>query len=327
MVNRLQEPGFIEYLGDFVVIIGHHNADLDAIGAAQGVKELIMKIKPDTITQIVMPEDISRLSEKIIETLQLEVFTEVKIDYDTIIIVDSGNFNQLGAWAKLINESNEVIILIDHHTLDDELCKKVDLLIHDDEASSTCEIIHRLYEKYQIQPSIQTSKSMISGIAFDTKFFSIGDKKTFNTISKLLENIEDVSEVLSMLHLGRDIPERIARLKTGQRSEIHRVGNWILAFSEVSSFQASGARALISLGADIAAVIGSDKEKIRASLRSTQEFYKNTRLHLGELVMQLRSEIGGSGSGHPTAAGYNGEGNYEVFTKKMIELVHKNLRE
>ena len=322
----MQEPGFIEYIGDFVVIIGHHNADLDAIGAAQGIKELIMKIKPDTITQIVMSEDISRLSENIIETLQLEVFTEVKIDYDTIVIVDSGNINQLGSWANIINEYNKVIILIDHHTLEGEFRKKIDLLIHDDEASSTCEIIYRLYEKYKIQPSIKTSKSMLSGIAFDTKFFSIGDQKTFKTISKLLENVGDISEVLSLLHLGRDISERIARLNTGQRSEIFHVGNWILAFSEVSSFQASGARALISLGADIAAVIGSDKEKIRASLRSTQEFYKNTELHLGELVMQLGIEIGGSGSGHPTAAGYNGEGNYEVFTKKLIDLVHKNLR-
>ena len=65
----MQEPGFIEYIGDFVVIIGHHNADLDAIGAAQGIKELIMKIKPDTITQIVMSEDISRLSENIIKKI------------------------------------------------------------------------------------------------------------------------------------------------------------------------------------------------------------------------------------------------------------------
>jgi nanoRNase/pAp phosphatase (c-di-AMP/oligoRNAs hydrolase) len=64
---------FKDYIGNKVVVLGHHNADPDAIGAAVGIKELIERLSPSSLVICVMPADISALSERIIEMLELEM--------------------------------------------------------------------------------------------------------------------------------------------------------------------------------------------------------------------------------------------------------------
>ena len=199
MLSDLREPGFIEYIGKSVVVLGHHNADPDAMGSAQGVKELVEQLKPDTIVEIVMPDDISKLSTKLIQELELDIHEDSSIDFDTIVVVDAGGLNQLGDWAKIIQEKKQVVVLIDHHILDEQLASQVDLLIHNEEASSTCELVYRLYVKTGITPSVKTSSALLAGIAFDTRFFSLGKSDTFRAVSDLLQNIGDVSEIREIM--------------------------------------------------------------------------------------------------------------------------------
>ena len=313
----MREPGFIDYIGDSVVVLGHHNADPDAVGAAQGVKELIERLKPGASVYLLMPEDISRLSRQIIEDLELDVYEKYSEAFDTIIVVDSGSLNQLGEWETVIRLHEQVTILIDHHEVDAGLTEILDLIIQDNEASSTCEIVYRLFMEYQIKPSKATAKALLAGIAFDTKFFNIGGSVTYDAVSSLLEVAGNVSDVLSLFRVESEISEKLARLKAAQRAKIHRIGDWVVVFSEVGSFQASAARGLVSLGADVAVVAGVDGDEIRASLRSSQRLFDETGLHLGLLISRYSEEHGGSGSGHPTAAGYNGIGNFDAFEKNL----------
>ena len=325
MVDVLKEPGFLEYIGESVVVLGHHNADPDAVGAAQGIRELVERLKPDTYVEVVMPDDISRLSMKIIQELGLDVAEKSPAQYESIVMVDSGGINQLGEWEKTVKSHTGVKILIDHHTLEDDLSKHLDLLIHDDEASSTCELVFRVFQDYNLVPTVKTSKALLAGIVFDTKYLSLGDSRTFQTVSNLLQNIGDISEVRSMLFQENDVSERIARLKTAQRLELHRFGDWVVVFSEVGSFHASGARALISLGADLSVVMGSENDELRASLRSTQPFFTGTEVHLGELVSEVSEMFGGAGSGHPTAAGFNGSGEIIEFKKALLDKITEKI--
>ena len=320
----MQEPGFVDYIGDRVVVIGHHNADPDAVGAAQGVKELVERLKPGSSVRIVMPDDISKLSEQIIDALGLGVSNGFVDGFDTLILVDTGGLNQIGAYIEPVKNHEAAIVLIDHHTLDQDLSKCVDFLVHDDDASSASELVYRLYQQYNIQPSVTTAKTLLSGIAFDTKFFSIGDAETYRTVSELLDGL-DISMVLSLFRTELEFSERIARIKTAQRAETHRVKDYIVMFSEVGSYQASGARALIGLGADLAIVVGEEKDGLRASLRSTQGFFDVSGVHLGTLISGYAELFGGSGSGHPTAAGYNGVGSYDEFKQGLMSLLNERL--
>jgi len=118
----------------------------------------------------------------------------------------------------------------------------------------------------------------------------------------------------------------MARLKAAQRMQLHDIGGWTVATSNVGSFQASAARALLGLGADVAVVAGRDKRRLRASMRATERFYRETSIHLGrDIALPLGEEFGGAGSGHPTAAGVNGEGTLRAMLVRAVELIMDKL--
>ena len=124
-----------------------------------------------------------------------------------------------------------------------------------------------------------------------------------------------------------DLSEKIARLKASQRTNIVNVGKWLIVSTEVSSFQASAARGILNLGADLVIVAGKEKEKIKASIRSSEKFYYETNLNLGGVFSkELAKEFKGTGGGHSTVAGINAEGSLEDFFKKVNELIIKKIK-
>jgi nanoRNase/pAp phosphatase (c-di-AMP/oligoRNAs hydrolase) len=141
----------------------------------------------------------------------------------------------------------------------------------------------------------------------------------FESISELLSNVGDISQVRDLFASEFHISEKIARLKSAQRMEYYRYKGWIIVTSMLGSFQSSGARALISLGADVAIVTGKDKNMTRASLRSTNQFFKKTGIQLGELVSHISMDLDGEGSGHSTAAGFNGFCEAQKFNDLILQ--------
>ena len=71
--------------------------------------------------------------------------------------------------------------------------------------------------------------------------------------------------------------------------------------------------------------MGEDNGDLKSSLRSTQRFHNETSIHLGALFSEISESLDGQGSGHPTAAGYNGLGNIDEFHSKLLELIKKSL--
>jgi len=323
-VNSMSKT-FKDLLGKKIVVLGHHNADPDAIGAAAGIKELVEKLSPSSKVTCVMPEDISALSERIIEALDLEVEEDYYDPFDTIIVVDTGSLNQLGDWEENVRVSGFSLLVIDHHNRNSEFDELSDYYLCDEKAGSASELVHRLFKKYGLSPSTTTAKALLAGITFDSKFFSIGSAQTYKSVSELLEITGDISSTRELFNTSIHVSEKIARIKAAQRIEYRQIANWVVAFSHVGSFQSSGARALISLGADVAVVTGKDSGDLKSSLRSTQRFYNETSIHLGELILEVSESLDGQGSGHPTAAGYNGSGDIDEFHSKLLELIKKSL--
>ncbi|TRO53997.1 hypothetical protein E2P63_01845 [Candidatus Bathyarchaeota archaeon] len=123
-----------------------------------------------------------------------------------------------------------------------------------------------------------------------------------------------------------DFSERIARMKACRRAKLMKFGNWIIALSYVSSYQASAARALIDVGAHLAAIAGQKNEKIEISMRCTRDFNQVTGIHLGrDVAKPLGEYLQGMGGGHATAAGVNGIGNMEKGLKHCLQLVREHL--
>jgi len=317
-----------DLVGLRVVVLGHHNADSDVVGAAQGVKELVKTLKPGSQVEIVLPGDVSSLSRSVASSLGIEISEAASVaEPDTFVVVDTGSLNQLGAYEQVLRETEANIVFIDHHIHDQATAELSDLYLLEPEASSTSEIVYRMMRHHGVKPSILTAKALLSGIAFDSRHFSIGGAETFRGAAELLDIVGDMGEVKDLLTSPMGYSEKVARLKAGQRAEVASYGRWVVVFSHLGSYQASGARALVALGADLATVGGEEKGEIRVSLRSTNEFSVLTGVHLGDLASQLGAEFSGSGSGHPTAAGVNCSGSLEAFRKRFFEVVKGKLEQ
>lgn len=317
-----------EFVGRRVVVLGHHNADPDVVGAAQGVKELVTVLRPGSEVEMVLPDDVSSLSRSVASSLGIEISEAATVtNPDTFIVVDTGSLNQLGAYEQVLRGTEARIVFIDHHIHDQATAELSGLYLLEPGASSTSEIVYRIMKHYGVRPGMLTAKALLSGMAFDSRHFSIGGAETFRGAAELLDIVGDMGEVKDLLTSPMAYSEKVARLKAGQRAEVASYGRWTVVFSHLGSYQSSGARALVSLGADLAAVGGEEKGEIRVSLRSTNKFSVLTGVNLGDLASQLGAEFGGSGSGHPTAAGVNCVGSLDSFRKRFFEVVKGKLEQ
>lgn len=304
------------------VLLCHHNADPDAIGAAFAFKGLLKYLRPNLETEIAAASGISRLSKAMIKVIPIELVDTPRIDIaDLIFLLDTNTIQQLDELGKKIKPDTPLIV-VDHHASHPETERIATLSVADEAASSTCEIVYRLFKEAELKPTADEAKALFLGIAFDTRHFIIATSEALKVVSELTEKGINAQEVLSILSLPMQPSERVARLKAGNRMKLLRINDWLIALSHVSAYQASACRGLIALGAHIAVVAGHKAGKIQVSLRATREFYAGTGIHLGrDLAKPLGDFLDGMGGGHSVSAGANGKGKIEAclnFSKKLL---------
>jgi nanoRNase/pAp phosphatase (c-di-AMP/oligoRNAs hydrolase) len=310
-----------------VALLCHHNADPDAICSAYALSGLMKKRRPQIIVEIGAAQGVSRLSKHILQYLPIKVETEPNIERaDLIVFLDTNTIQQLNNLAEKVKASKAPIIVIDHHAAHPETEKIAKLCITDENASSTCEIIYNFYKQTNTKIEEKEAKALFIGIAFDTRHFVLANSTTLKIIAELVETGLNAQEALTMLSLPMDFSERVARLKACRRAKLFKIGEWIIALSHVSAYQASAARAIIDLGAHVAVVAGQKNENLEISLRCAKEFYEKTGIHLGrDIAKPLGEFLNGMGGGHATAAGVNGVGELEVGLKRCLKLLKEKI--
>lgn len=146
--------------------------------------------------------------------------------------------------------------------------------------------------------------ALLAAIFIETRYFSLANSATFEEAGSLAASGADPRKIQGLITAPATRSERVARLKAAQRLRIDQVDEWLIVGSEVGSYQSSAARGLLSMGADVSFVAGMVKGRIRVNMRSTEKFHHTTNLHLGrDVAIPLGKGLGGSGGGHPTAAG------------------------
>ena len=311
-----------------ILLLCHHNADPDALCAAFALSNMLKRVKPDLKTEIAAAQGVSRLSKRVLEQLPVNLVEEPNFDEaDVLVLLDTNTIQQLDDWAERVKESKAPLIVIDHHASHPETEKLSKICVADEAASSTCEIIYRFFKELNVELTEKEALALFLGIAFDTRHFVLASSSTFKAVAELVDHGVNAEEALSMISLPMEMSERVARLKASKRMKIVKINNWIVAFSHVSAFQASAARALISLGAHVAVVAGERGESVRVSLRATEEFYEKTGIHLGrDVAKPLGEYLHGMGGGHAVAAGVNGVGDVEIALKYCWKILRQKLR-
>jgi len=306
-----------------VVLLCHHNADPDAICSAYSFSSLLKHLRPKIEVEIGAAQGISRLSKHLLKYLPIDAKTQPSVEKaDAIVLLDTNTVQQLDNLAEKVKASKAPVIVIDHHAVHPETGQVAKICVTDEETSSTCEIVYSFFKQMGVKPSENEAKALFLGIAFDTRHFVIANSSTLKTVAELIDVGVNAQEVLSMLSLPMDLSERVARLKACRRAKLFKIGDWIIALSHVSAYQASAARAIIDLGAHVAVVAGQKNENIEISLRCTREFHEKTGIHLGrDIAKPLGEYLHGMGGGHAIAAGVNGLGDIETGLKRCLRLL------
>jgi len=310
-----------------VVLLCHHNADPDAVCSAYAFASLLKQTRSGIEVEIGASQGISRLSKHLLKFLPIDVRMQPNVEKaDAIILLDTNTIQQLDVVAEKIKKSQAPVIVIDHHAAHPETKQLAKVCITNEESSSTCEIVYNLYKEGNVKLGENEAKALFLGIAFDTRHFVLANSSTLKNIAELIDAGVNAQETLLLLSLPMDFSERVARLKACRRIRLFKVEEWIIALSHVSAYQASAARAIVELGAHVAAVAGQKDENIEISLRAQLEFNTKTGIHLGrDIAKPLGEYLNGMGGGHATAAGVNGVGDVDTGLKRCLRLLKEKI--
>jgi len=311
----------------FVLLLCHQNADPDALCSAYAFQGLLKRLVPNLVVEIGAGQGISKLSKHLLNYVPMIVNLKPSVENaEAMVLLDTNTTQQLGELAESVTKSSAPIMVIDHHAPHPETLQKAKISITNENASSTCEVVYDLFKQANVKPDVNEAKALFLGIAFDTRHFVLANSSTLKTISELCDLGVNPQETVSLLSLPMDFSERTARIKACRRAKLVKINDWMIAFSHVSAYQASAARALVDLGAHAAGVAGKRDDCVEVSFRCTREFIKETGIHLGrDIAKPLGESLKGMGGGHAAAAGANGVGTVEEALKRCMQLFKEKL--
>jgi phosphoesterase RecJ-like protein len=311
-----------------IVLLCHHNADPDAVCAAFAFSRLLKRLRPKLNVEIAAAQGPSKLTKFMLKSLPIKLTTHPRIEEaNVIVLLDTNTIQQLDEWAERVRASDSPLIVIDHHARHPETERLATMCVSDEKAASTCEIVYQFFKEVEVKLEEPEAKALFLGIAFDTRHFILANSATLKTVADLIDAGVNAQEVLPLLSLPMDYSERIARLKASRRAKLLKMGKWLIVLSRVGAYQASAARALIGLGAHVAAVVGQREGEIQISLRSNRDFHEQTGIHLGrDIAKPLGEYLHGMGGGHSVSAGANGMGNVEASLKRCMRLFKEKLK-
>ncbi len=300
--------------GDTLVLL-HGNADPDALASAFAVQEAFPKVT------IGVPGGLDRISKLLAKELSIETVEDLsKTRMDRLLILDTSGPEQLNGDFDLSKA-----IVVDHHTKNEKWAG-AKIYYCDDGKSSCSEIVNELISTSGKEPSRDAALGLMFGMLTDTGYFKFARPQTLVTFSRLMERHGiQMDEVMGLVSVDVDISERVSQLKGAQRLKYWKVGDYLVAVSQGSAFEASVCKALLSLGADIAFVGSQRGEQFRVSARATQAMVRKG-VHLGKLLGGVGSETTNGGGGHPGAAGLSGTGDVEAILNISVENAVKLLK-
>ncbi|CAM3941379.1 DHH family phosphoesterase [Mesobacillus zeae] len=290
---------------DKVLIMGHKNPDMDAIGSCIGILKVAQMNKRDgyiVYNKNEAESGVRRMMDEIRnnEALYARFITpeqayELSTD-DTLLVVVDTHKPSLVMDERLLNRLEKVIV-IDHHRRGEEFIKNPMLVYMEPYASSTAELVTELLEYQPKNGKIQMleATALLAGIIVDTKSFTLRTgSRTFDAASYLRSHGADT--VLVQKFLKEDIKTYIKRAKIIENVYFHRDG---IVIARADDDQICD-QVLIAQSADTLLTMDSVTASFVISRRADQLVGISAR-SLGEVNVQVIMEHL-NGGGHLTNA-------------------------
>lgn len=317
-LKKLSDPAFFKCEnGKKIVIVTHHNADVDAVGTAIAFSELIEKTLGQNAPDILCPDGASIAGKRLAKRCGVEFLTNITdrtTKYCGTIIVDSLEPEQLSP-LTLDELPKPLLLVMDHHYEKDGLFKQNALAYISTPLPSCAELFYKTFKAVKQWNTLSpTSRlALVAAIITDTQGLRSAIPQTFLTLYELTrDDPETYNDAKTAIAVPQEDSERIAALKALKSIGYERIkkdnlsdGKEILvAWCHAGNFEAYVANVLIRCGADVGIVSCGKKGFVRLSARARKRV--EPLLHLGKQVMEpIGEELNGSGGGHAGAASAN----------------------
>ena len=284
-----------------VVIMGHTNPDIDAMGSALGIYRLAKSLNKE----IYIVTDIQSASIKEFLDNTQEDYSEVfinkelainKTDDETLLVIVDTHKRTYVEQPELLEKTSKIVI-IDHHRRSADYIEKSILTFQEVYASSASELVTELIQYAQADVELKTleAEALYAGIMMDTKNFTFKTGvRTFEAAAYLRRCGVDIIKVKKWFQSDLESYKKIAEIV--KEAEVIRDSIAISTYeeqeNETSLICAKAADELLTIGNITASfVLGTMENQICISGRS-----------IGDINVQMILEKLGGG-GHITLAG------------------------
>ncbi|MBV7267900.1 DHH family phosphoesterase [Winogradskyella luteola] len=311
-----------------IVIVPHKNPDGDAMGSTLGLYHYLKTYnhKATVIAPNDYPDFLKWLpgDDKVLKFETQPEDSEMLIEKaDILFTLDFNAFHRAGNMAEVLENSEAIKIMIDHHQQPDDYAKYT---YSDVSMSSTCEMVYNFIEMLGDTNRIDAAMAtcLYVGIMTDTGSFRFPSttSKTHQVIGNLIESGADNSQIHNNVFdsnsysrlqlLGRAmqnlkvIPELRTAYTTLSQAELDEF-----------NFKKGDTEGFVNYGLSLEGIIfaaifieNKQEDIIKISLRSKGEFSVNefSRAHF-------------NGGGHTNAAGGRSETDMQSTIDKFISIL------
>ena len=248
---------------DKIMIMGHTNPDIDAIGSALGVYRIAKTLgKEARIVANVETPSIKDLYESIKDQYQ-EVFINsetalAQVDSETLLVVVDTHKKTYVESPELLTKTNKIVV-IDHYRRSADFIDNSILTFQEVYASSAAELVTEIiqYTQNEVELSEVEAEALYAGIMMDTKNFTFktgvrtfeaaaylrrcgvdiikvkkwfqSDLESYNTISEIVRKAEIVRESIGISIY--DVQEKETSLICAKAAdELLTIGNITASF-------------------------------------------------------------------------------------------------
>ena len=322
--SRVTANSLMELIGQssHVFIMGHKNADLDAVGAAAGMVCLCRK-KGKKCSIVLDLENNS--ADRLISELRAvpeykDVFISgqdalLKADNHSILIVVDTNRPDQVEYLPLLEAVSKVCV-VDHHRRAADYINPVVVNLHETYASSASELVTELLQ-YAVESKdilYVEAKALLAGICLDTKFFNVRTgERTFEAAAALRRIGADTTEV--KLLLQNDFQDTMAKYQIIKSARLYRQELAIAALNNSTTrvLAAQAADELLNIsGITASFVLYPDGDQVIVSARS-----------IGSANVQMILEPLGGGGNTATAGAQMKNTNVKDALDMLVASIDK----
>ena len=309
-----------------VIIMGHTNPDIDAMGSALGVYRFATNLDKEAyiltdFETASIKEFIENIQEDYKEVLVNKETALSLIDNETLLIVVDTHKTSYVEEPELLNKTNKIVV-IDHHRRGTDFIEQSILTFQEVYASSASELVTELLQYTQKEVELQTieAEALYAGIMMDTKNFTFKTGvRTFEAAAYLRRCGVDIIKVKKWFQSDLESYNKISEIVRNAEiiHETIGISTYEVQEKDTSLICAKAADELLTIGNITASfVLGTMEDKITISGRS-----------IGDINVQMILEKLGGG-GHITLAGAQLENKtIEEAKELLIEKIEEYFSE